>query len=181
WLLKAEPNSRFVKGKDVKFSIDDFEAVKVSPWEGVRNYEARNLLREMEIGDKALFYHSNCKCPGECWPSLQVSKKAYPDHTAWDESHPYYDPKTDRDNPRWYMPDVSFVTRVKYFVPLTLLKSIVSCSSPNDLGVGYIGDEGVAAVRAMTLITRGRLSVQRVEEDAWKAIEALTTRGGWDE
>ncbi|KAJ8087207.1 hypothetical protein PM082_006037 [Marasmius tenuissimus] len=64
WLLKAEPDSRIVKGKDVKFSVDDFESVKTSPWEGVRNYEARNLMKEMKTGDKALFYHSNCKNPG---------------------------------------------------------------------------------------------------------------------
>ncbi|KAG6895640.1 hypothetical protein C0992_000252 [Termitomyces sp. T32_za158] len=55
WLLKAEPDSRLVKGKDVKFSVDDFESVKTSPWEGVRNYEARNLMKEMKLGDKVLY------------------------------------------------------------------------------------------------------------------------------
>ncbi|KAI0797192.1 PUA-like domain-containing protein [Abortiporus biennis] len=64
WLMKAEPDSRIVKGKDVKFSVDDFESIKTTPWEGVRNYEARNLMKEMQVGDKVLFYHSNCKNPG---------------------------------------------------------------------------------------------------------------------
>lgn len=62
--MKAEPDSRIVKGKDVKFSVDDFEAARTTPWEGVRNFEARNLMKEMSIGDKILFYHSNCKSPG---------------------------------------------------------------------------------------------------------------------
>lgn len=65
WLMKAEPDSRVVKGKDVKFSVDDFEAARTTPWEGVRNFEARNLMKEMSIGDKILFYHSNCKSPGQ--------------------------------------------------------------------------------------------------------------------
>jgi len=65
WLMKAEPDSRVVKGKDVKFSVDDFESVGSTSWEGVRNYEARNLMKEMVLGDKILFYHSNCKNPGQ--------------------------------------------------------------------------------------------------------------------
>ncbi|KAG6378594.1 PUA-like domain-containing protein [Boletus reticuloceps] len=76
WLMKAEPHSRVVKGKD--FGIDDFEAVEFTPWEGVRNYEARNLMKEMVLGDKILFYHSNCKNPGIAG-FAEVSKEAYPD------------------------------------------------------------------------------------------------------
>ncbi|KAK7696145.1 hypothetical protein QCA50_000796 [Cerrena zonata] len=64
WLMKAEPDSRIVKGKDVKFSVDDFEAAGTTPWEGVRNAEARNIMKSMHVGDKVLFYHSNCKNPG---------------------------------------------------------------------------------------------------------------------
>lgn len=89
--MKAEPDSRIVKGKDVKFSVDDFETARTTPWEGVRNFEARNLMKEMSIGDKILFYHSNCKSPGIAG-FAEVSKEAYPDYTAWDSSHPYFDP-----------------------------------------------------------------------------------------
>lgn len=78
WLMKAEPNSRIVKEKDVKFSVDDFDSVKTTPWEGVRNAEARNLMKEMKVGDKVLFYHSNCKTPGIAG-FAEVSKEAYPD------------------------------------------------------------------------------------------------------
>ncbi|KAF8180158.1 PUA-like domain-containing protein, partial [Pholiota molesta] len=78
WLLKVEPDSRVVKGKDVKFSVDDFQTIGTSPWEGVRNYEARNLMKEMKEGDKALFYHSNCKVLGVS-AFAKVSKETYPD------------------------------------------------------------------------------------------------------
>ncbi|KAF8635005.1 hypothetical protein AX15_000589 [Amanita polypyramis BW_CC] len=181
WLLKAEPESRIVKGKDVKFSVDDFETVGTSPWEGVRNYEARNLMKEMRVGDKALFYQSNCKNPGVA-AFAEVSKEAYPDYSAWDPKHPYYDPKTDKDNPRWFMVDLTFKSRAKHLVLLALLKQIVEYPSdqvPDD--TGYIGIEGCKAIREMDLITRGRLSVQRVGEKAWTAIELLAEKGGWNE
>ncbi|KAL1727565.1 DUF55-domain-containing protein [Schizophyllum commune] len=180
WLLKAEPDSRVVKGKDVKFSVDDFEAVKTSPWEGVRNYEARNLLREMKVGDKVLFYHSNCKNPGIAG-FAEISKEAYPDYTAWDPDHPYYDPKTNKDSPKWYMPDVTFVARAAHLVPLSLLRTIASAGSAEAAGVPYIGKDGVEAIKGMALITRGRLSVQRVEESAWNTIQAMAEKGGWEE
>ncbi|KAI8982773.1 PUA-like domain-containing protein, partial [Trametes punicea] len=187
WLMKAEPDSRIVKGKDVKFSVDDFESAKTTPWEGVRNAEARNLMKEMKVGDKVLFYHSNCKNPGmfarnptECALTLvQVSKEAYPDYTAWDASHPYYDPKTDKENPKWYMVDVTFVRRAPHFVPLSLLRNIAGASHP-PAEVSYIGNDGVKAIKGMALVTRGRLSVQRVEEETWRVIEELAERGGWE-
>ncbi|TFK93634.1 DUF55-domain-containing protein [Polyporus arcularius HHB13444] len=179
WLMKAEPDSRIVKGKDVKFSVDDFEAVKTTPWEGVRNAEARNLMKEMHVGDKVLFYHSNCKNPG-ITAFAEVSKEAYPDYTAWDSTHPYYDAKTDKANPKWYMVDVTFVSRAKHLVPLSLLRTIASSTDvPEE--VSYIGEEGAKAIKGMALVTRGRLSVQRVEGEAWKVIEQLAERGGWDE
>ncbi|KAK2465918.1 hypothetical protein APHAL10511_001559 [Amanita phalloides] len=181
WLLKAEPESRVVKGKDVKFSVDDFEAVETSPWEGVRNYEARNLMKEMKVGDKVLFYQSNCRNPGVV-AFAEVSKEAYADHSAWDPAHPYYDLKSDKNNPRWFMVDVTFESRAKHFVPLALLKHIAASPSdriPQD--ISYIGPEGCKAIREMDLVTRGRLSVQRVSEEAWHAIELLADRGGWDE
>ncbi|TBU28751.1 PUA-like domain-containing protein [Dichomitus squalens] len=179
WLMKAEPDSRVVKGKDVKFSVDDFEAVKTTPWEGVRNAEARNLMKEMKVGDKVLFYHSNCKNPGIA-AFAEVTKEAHPDYTAWDPSHPYYDAKTDKENPKWYMVEVTFGSRAKHFVPLSLLRNIASSSEPPE-EVAYIGQDGAKAIKGMALVTRGRLSVQRVEEDTWEIIEQLAERGGWEE
>ncbi|PPQ94808.1 hypothetical protein CVT25_007445 [Psilocybe cyanescens] len=195
WLLKAEPDTRIVKGKDVKFSVDDFEHVKTSPWEGVRNYEARNLMKEMKEGDKALFYHSNCKVPGIA-AFAQVSKEAYPDFTAWDSSHPYYDPKSDPKEPKWFMVDLTFTSRAPHFVPLALLRKI-SDLAPSPQGIpdeiAYIGEAGVASIKTvdervrrvdlidMDLVTRGRLSVQRVDEGAWKAINELAKNGGWED
>ncbi|KAF9450144.1 DUF55-domain-containing protein [Macrolepiota fuliginosa MF-IS2] len=181
WLLKAEPDSRVVKGKDVKFSVDDFEHVKTSPWEGVRNYEARNLMKEMKIGEKAVFYHSNCKNPGIA-AFAEVAKEAYPDYTAWDESHPYYDSKSDKDKPKWVMVDLMFAARVKHFIPLALLRYIADLATnepPEELE--YIGQDGVKAIKTMNLVTRGRLSVQRVDANAWGTIHLLADNGGWEE
>ncbi|CAK5274525.1 unnamed protein product [Mycena citricolor] len=182
WLLKAEPDTRIVKGKDVKFSVDDFEQVKTSPWEGVRNYEARNIMKDMKIGEKALFYHSNCKDPGIA-AFAEVSKEAYPDHTAWDSSHPYYDAKSKQEDPKWFMVDLTFSSRTKNFVPLALLRFIADQASTSNIppGLKYIGENGVAAIKAMELVARGRLSVQRVTPEAWAAISLLAENGGWSE
>ncbi|KAF8076807.1 DUF55-domain-containing protein [Lyophyllum atratum] len=179
WLLKAEPDPRVVKGKDVKFSVDDFESVKTSPWEGVRNYEARNLMKEMQVGEKALFYHSNCKTPGIA-AFAEVSKEAYPDYTAWDASHPYYDAKTKREEPRWFMVDLTFSSRATHFVPLALLR-LISENTTVPSEIEYIGESGFKALQTMDLVKKGRLSVQRVDEKAWAAIVALAEKGGWEE
>ncbi|KAJ1846703.1 Thymocyte nuclear protein 1, partial [Coemansia sp. RSA 2703] len=75
----------------------------ISPWDGVRNFEARNIMRDqMKLGDKVLFYHSNCKEPGIAGTATVV-REGYPDHTAFDSMHPYYDPKSSKDSPKWYM------------------------------------------------------------------------------
>jgi len=123
WLIKGEGQSRIEKGKDVKFTIDDLEMVKRSSWDGVRNYEARNIMRDcMKIGDLCFFYHSNCQIPGISGIA-RVIKEGYPDHTAFDPSEPYYDPKSDSENPIWYMVDAEFVRRLKQFIPLKELQS----------------------------------------------------------
>jgi predicted RNA-binding protein with PUA-like domain len=181
WLMKAEPDSRIVKGKDVKFSVDDFEAARTTSWEGVRNFEARNLMKEMSIGDKILFYHSNCKNPGIAG-FAEVSKEAYPDYTAWDSSHPYFDPKTKQDDPKWFMIDATFLSRSEHFVPLSLLRHIAESaeSDPPD-EFAYIGADGMKAVKAMPLVTRGRLSVQRVSQECWRVIQMMSEKGGWEE
>jgi len=159
--------------------VDDFESVKTTPWEGVRNAEARNLMREMKVGDRVLFYHSNCKNPGIAG-FAEVSKEAYPDYTAWDASHPYYDTKSDKENPKWYMVDVTFVSRASHFIPLALLKHIANASELPD-EISYIGQAGMHAIKEMALVSRGRLSVQKVEEETWDVIQQLGQKGGWDE
>ncbi|KAK0491536.1 PUA-like domain-containing protein, partial [Armillaria novae-zelandiae] len=185
WLLKAEPDSRVVKGKDVKFSVDDFEIVGTSPWEGVRNYEARNLMKEMKVGDKAVFYHSNCKVPGIA-AFAEVVKEAYPDYTAWDPSHPYFDPKSDKEKPKWFMVDLKFTARAQHFIPLSFLRYVgshMSLQSTESIleTLRYINQSDMEAIRSMDLVTRGRLSVQRVDKKAWVAIKRLSEQGGWEE
>ncbi|CAE6422191.1 unnamed protein product [Rhizoctonia solani] len=160
WLMKAEPDSRIVKGKDVKFSVDDFEACVTTSWEG-------------------------------------VSKEAFPDYTANDPTHPYYDPKSSsrdpKSEPTWWMVELRFKSRLKHFVSLAILRSITSATSVEDLAqlgtdsedgqnqLSYLTPVDLKALREMPLINRGRLSVQPVNEGAWAAINKLAERGGWTE
>lgn len=153
WLMKAEPDSRIVKDKDVKFSIDDLKDMpnSTSQWDGVRNFEARNIMRDrMKSGHKVLFYHSNCKTPGVAGIA-EIVREGYEDYTAFDEKHPYYDPKSDKSNPKWFMVDVKFVRKLKRIVPLKELQSYPQLSE-------------------MALIKRGRLSVQPVTEEEYNFI-----------
>ena len=116
WLMKSEP--------DV-FGIDDLAAQpgQTEHWDGVRNYQARNMMRdEMKEGDLAFFYHSNCAEPGIVG-IMRIVKAGYPDHTAHDPNSKYYDPKTDPDNPRWYMVDVQFERKLKRVITLHELKN----------------------------------------------------------
>ena len=108
WILKSEPDS---------FSIDDLEEVGTTAWDGVRNYQARNYLREQRKGDRALFYHSSCAEPGVVGIA-EIAREAYPDATAFDPADKHYDPKSDPSDPTWYMPDVKFVSRLPRVVTL---------------------------------------------------------------
>jgi predicted RNA-binding protein with PUA-like domain len=113
WLMKSEP--------DV-FGIDDLERVGVEPWEGVRNYQARNMMRDdMCAGDQVFFYHSNTEVPGIVGV-MRVHREGYPDEAAFDPEHRYYDPKSDPDNPRWYRVDVAFDDKFAEVIPLAWLK-----------------------------------------------------------
>ncbi len=115
WLFKTEP--------DV-FSIDDLNnrPKKTEPWDGVRNYQARNFMRdEIKKGDLILIYHSNAKPPGVAGVA-EVVKEAYPDHTQFDKKSKYYDPKSSEDNPRWMMVDVKFKEKFKNYIALDELK-----------------------------------------------------------
>ncbi len=113
WLFKSEPNS---------YSIDDLKKDKKTHWDGVRNYQARNFMRdEMKKGDQVLFYHSNAQ-PNAIAGVCEIVKEAYPDHTAFDPDSKYYDPKSKKDNPAWMMVDVKFKKKFKTQVTLSEVK-----------------------------------------------------------
>ena len=145
WLMKSEPE---------EFSIDDLESrpSRKEPWDGVRNYQARNMMRdEMKMGDLAFFYHSNCDTPGIAG-LVKIASEAYPDPTAFDPDDDHYDPKSDPENPRWYLVDVEFVRKLKRVIPLSELKA-------------------ESALEKMALTRRGnRLSVMPVSKKEWEHI-----------
>ncbi|MBK1832790.1 EVE domain-containing protein [Roseibacillus ishigakijimensis] len=114
WLIKSEP--------DV-FGIDEMEKAGTEPWDGIRNYQARNFMRdEMAIGDLALFYHSNTKPPGVAGV-VKVASRPYPDPTQFDKKAKYYDEKSSEDKPRWLLVDFEFVCRMPHYVPLDEMKA----------------------------------------------------------
>ena len=149
WLIKSEPE---------EFSIDDLENApkQTEHWDGVRNYQARNFMRDtMSVGDPVFFYHSNCETPAIVGIA-EVASGAYPDHTAFDANDPHFDPKSDPDNPRWMMVDVRFKRKTKRPISLKELK------------------EHAAALEGFRLIARGnRLSVMPVEKQHWKYVLSL--------
>ena len=115
WLLKSEPDC---------FSIDDLSTrpKQTSAWDGVRNYQARNMMRdEMKVGDLGFFYHSSCTPPGIVGV-VEIVKAGYPDHTAWDLDSDHYDPKSTKQKPLWYMVDVKLVKKFKQMITLDELK-----------------------------------------------------------
>lgn len=149
WLMKTEP--------DV-FSISDLRKKGRSAWDGVRNYTARNFMKdEMAVGDLVLFYHSNASPPGVAGIA-RVCSATYPDPTQFDPHSEYYDPKSKVEAPRWWLVDVEFVEELPRFLPLPLLRE-----SP--------------ALSDMVLLRKGmRLSVQRVSKAHFSWI--LRTGGG---
>lgn len=113
WLMKSEP--------DV-FSIFDLKERKTESWDGVRNYQARNFMRdEMKIGDEVLFYHSNATPPGIAGIAV-ITKESHPDHTQFEKKSEYFDPKATKDNPRWFMVEVGFKKVFKNFIELNDIK-----------------------------------------------------------
>jgi predicted RNA-binding protein with PUA-like domain len=117
WLMKSEPDA---------FGIDDLASrpAQTEPWDGVRNYQARNMMRdEMKVGDQVFFYHSNCKEPGIVGIA-EVVREGYPDHTAFDPNAKYHDPKSDPDKPRWFMVDVKYKRHLKRNISLQELKAM---------------------------------------------------------
>jgi predicted RNA-binding protein with PUA-like domain len=114
WLMKSEPSV---------YSIDDLKKEGTTMWDGVRNYQARNfMMKDMKVGDKVLFYHSNADPPGIAGIA-QVSKESYPDPTQFDPSSKYFDQKSSKENPRWFLVDIAFVSKFDTLIPLETLKS----------------------------------------------------------
>lgn len=114
WLMKTEPST---------YSFSDLLKEGQTPWEGVRNYQARNFMRDdMKVGDQILFYHSNCKPPGIVG-TAEVCKESYPDYFAWDPSSKYFDPKSTKDAPIWHMVDVKPTSEFKNIISLDIMKA----------------------------------------------------------
>lgn len=151
WLMKSEPDD---------YSIDDLERDGSTPWTGVRNYQARNFMRdEMKLGDRVLYYHSNTKPPGVVGIA-KVSKESHPDPLQFDPDSKYYDPKASEDEPRWMLVDVAFVAKLENPVALADLKA----------------DD---ALDGMLVTKRGqRLSVQPVEPRHFERVLELAGHDG---
>ena len=142
WLMKSEP--------DV-YSIDDLERDRNEIWDGVRNYQARNFLKSMTVGDIAFFYHSNTKPPGIAG-LMKISEAMVVDPTQFDQSNKYYDPKSTPDAPRWHTVTVTYIETFAHYISLDELKKNFS---PDDLQVVKRGN---------------RLSVMPITEDVAKQI-----------
>jgi predicted RNA-binding protein with PUA-like domain len=148
--MKSEPST---------FGIDHLATSpgQTEPWDGVRNYQARNMMRdEMKEGDHVFFYHSNCEAPGIVG-IMEVVAEGYPDHTAFDPEQKYYDPKSDPENPRWFMVDVRYLRHLKRNIALSELKQYA---------------EG--PLEGLPLLRKGnRLSIMPVTPEQWDFILTL--------
>ncbi len=112
-----------MKNEPEDYSIDDLKRDKTEPWDGIRNYQVRNMIRDdMSIGDLAFFYHSNCDVPG-IYGLMTINSKAYPDSTAFDKKAKYYDSKSKIDKPTWLMVDVKYKRKMRKIITLKELKS----------------------------------------------------------
>jgi len=115
WLMKSEPDA---------YSIDDLKRDGRVPWDGIRNYQVRNMMRDdMRVGDKAFFYHSSCKVPAVVG-IMRIASKPYPDPTQFDKKSKYYDPKSTEDEPRWILVDVEYQRHTKRPIPLSEIKNL---------------------------------------------------------
>ncbi|XP_026534372.1 thymocyte nuclear protein 1 [Notechis scutatus] len=163
WLMKSEPESRLQNGVDMKFGIEDLKAEpnQRACWDGVRNYQARNFLRDMKVGEDAFFYHSNCKEPGIAG-LVKIAKAAYPDHTQFEKGNPHYDASSTKEDPRWSMVDVQFVRMTHRFLPLAELKAHHQAHQKSG-----------GPLKEMALFTRPRLSIQPVTDEEFEFILSL--------
>lgn len=142
WLMKSEPDT---------FGIDHLQQRGRWLWDGVRNYQARNFLRQMQVDDLALFYHSNCKIPAVVG-TMRICRAGYADPTQFEPDSPYYDPKSTLDNPRWTAVDVEFMQKWPVAISLQQLKQ-------------------VPALADLALVKKGnRLSLMPMSEAEWQAV-----------
>ena len=147
WLMKSEPGD---------FSIEDLARVRTEPWTGVRNYQARNFMRSMQVGDGVLFYHSSTEIPG-IYGIAEVVSAAYPDPTQFNPKSKYFDEKSTQEQPRWFLVDVGYVRTLKHPVTLEAIRA-----HAEELGEDF------------ALIRRGtRLSVLPVSAVQWKLLLSL--------
>lgn len=146
WLIKSEPDA---------YSIDDLKRDHKENWDGIRNYQSRNFMRDdMRIGDEILFYHSSCKEPGVVGIA-KVASKPYPDPSQFDPKSKYYDANSDEQDPRWILVDIAFVRKMKRTITLAEIKAR-------------------KALEDMILVRRGnRLSIMPVSAKHWNAILSL--------
>jgi predicted RNA-binding protein with PUA-like domain len=148
WLMKSEPGS---------YSIADLERDGTTGWEGVRNYQARNFMRDiMQPGDGVLFYHSSAEPPGVAGLA-RIARAGYPDPTALDPRSPYFDPKATDQEPRWYQVDIAFEQRFPEIIPIATLRE-------------------APGLEAMLVINRSRLSVQPVTPEEWEIVLELANQ-----
>jgi len=161
WLFKSEPESRFENGIDVKFGFDDLKAEpdQTACWDGVRNYQARNFMKDqMRVGDRAFFYHSNVKPPGIIG-LVHVVKESYVDHTQFDRKDPHYDPKSSKENPKWFMVDVKYERPLKRYIELHELKALHEKHKKNG-----------GPLSNLAMFTKARLSVQPLTKEEFDFI-----------
>lgn len=147
WLFKSEPD---------EYSIDDLagEPSATGRWDGIRNYQARNLLRDqVAVGDQLFFYHSSCRVPGVVG-TARVVKAAYPDPAQFTEDSPYFDARSSTDTPRWYCVDIKFTEKFPHVVSMKAMKTH-------------------SELQNMVLFRQGRLSIQPVSKAEWEFIVAL--------
>ena len=146
WLMKSEPS---------EYGIDDLKRDKVEHWDGVRNYQARNMMRDdMKKGDSAFMYHSNCEAIGIVG-IMTIARESYVDHTAFDKKDKHYDAKSDKNNPRWFMVDVRYKRKFKRIITLAELKQ-------------------QKKLEGLQLLKRGnRLSIMLVSKKHWDFILSL--------
>lgn len=149
WLMKSEPSC---------FSIDELRKrpQQTAPWDGIRNYQARNFIRDcMRVGDLAFFYHSSCNPPGIVG-IIEIVSHAYPDHTAFDPNSDHYDPKSTPENPRWFMVDVHLKLKYASIFSIEMLRHYPQ-------------------LKDMLVLRRGnRLSITPVTKDEWDFINHLS-------
>lgn len=147
WLMKSEPSA---------YSIDDLKREGQTHWDGIRNYQARNYMREMQLGDEVFFYHSNCSPPGIVG-MMKVIKMVYTDHTAFDPKDIHFDPKSKQDQPRWEMVDLAYGATFPKILSLSALRAEPS-------------------LETLVILRKGnRLSITPLSEVEWQVILKLAS------